>query len=63
MGRMAEAREVARRAMAPGARVAGPAAIVEDETTVIVPAGFEALCQPDGCLDVRRAEAAREDAA
>lgn len=35
-----------------GDRVAGPAAIVEDETTIIVPASRDAICQPDGCIDL-----------
>ncbi|MEP1521212.1 hydantoinase/oxoprolinase family protein [Ascidiaceihabitans sp.] len=31
----------------------GPAAITEDETTIIVPASRIALRQPDGCIDLR----------
>jgi N-methylhydantoinase A len=31
----------------------GPAAILEDETTIIVPASMTALMQADGCIDVR----------
>ena len=38
--------------MAVGARAAGPVAIVEDETTIIVPASRNAIRQPDGCIDV-----------
>jgi N-methylhydantoinase A/oxoprolinase/acetone carboxylase beta subunit len=36
-----------------GAMVNGPAAIVEPETTVLVPAGGIALMQSDGTLDLR----------
>ena len=38
--------------MAVGERGTGPAAVVEDETTIIVPASRDAICQPDGCIDV-----------
>ena len=34
--------------MATGERAAGPVAVVEDETTIIVPASRDAICQPDG---------------
>ena len=40
--------------MASGAGAKGPAAIVEDETTIIVPASRDAIRQPDGCIDVVR---------
>ncbi|PUB15425.1 hydantoinase/oxoprolinase family protein [Yoonia sediminilitoris] len=35
-----------------GGYVQGPAAITEDETTIIVPASRIAVCQPDGCIDI-----------
>lgn len=35
-----------------GATITGTAMITEDETTVIVPRGMVAVCQPDGCLDI-----------
>ncbi|MEL6685316.1 MAG: hydantoinase/oxoprolinase family protein, partial [Pseudomonadota bacterium] len=38
--------------MATGQRVTGPAAVVEDETTIIVPVSRDAICQPDGCIDL-----------
>jgi N-methylhydantoinase A len=38
--------------MQSGQTVSGPAAIVEDETTVIVPASREAIMQSDGCIDI-----------
>ncbi|MEL6868661.1 MAG: hydantoinase/oxoprolinase family protein [Pseudomonadota bacterium] len=44
---------VSRTALQVGQQVTGPALIVEDETTTIVPADMVAICQPDGCLDVR----------
>ena len=50
---------VARADMATGARAAGPAAIIEDETTIIVPASRDAICQPDGCIDIVQKGAAR----
>ena len=33
--------------------VAGPAVVVEDQTTTVVPAGFEAMLGPDGALLLR----------
>ncbi|WP_300012905.1 hydantoinase/oxoprolinase family protein [uncultured Roseobacter sp.] len=45
---------VQRAAMTLGAEVAGPAAITEDETTIIVPESRRAIRQPDGCIDVIR---------
>ena len=38
--------------MTAGQRATGPAAVVEDETTIIVPASRDAICQPDGCIDL-----------
>ena len=35
-----------------GQFIHGPAAITEDETTIIIPASRTALCQEDGCIDV-----------
>jgi len=32
--------------------VTGPAAIVEDETTIIIPGSRKAVIQPDGCIDI-----------
>ncbi|NND81802.1 MAG: hydantoinase/oxoprolinase family protein [Gammaproteobacteria bacterium] len=36
-----------------GDGVAGPAAIVEDETTIIVPSSRQATMQSDGCIDLQ----------
>ena len=33
--------------------IAGPAAITEDETTIIVPSSRVATCLADGCIDLR----------
>ncbi|MEM7472067.1 MAG: hydantoinase/oxoprolinase family protein [Pseudomonadota bacterium] len=49
-----DAQIVDRLEMPTGARAAGPAALVEDETTIIVPASRDAICQPDGCIDLIR---------
>jgi N-methylhydantoinase A len=38
--------------MAAGQRAKGPVAVVESETTIIVPASRDAIRQPDGCIDV-----------
>ena len=42
-----------REEMERGVTVEGPAAIVEDETTIIVPASMRAVGQPDGCIDLQ----------
>jgi N-methylhydantoinase A len=44
---------IARDQMAAGQTCDGPAAIVEAETTIILPASRFALRQPDGCIDIR----------
>jgi len=38
--------------MQDGQTVQGPAAITEDETTIIVPASRSAIKQADGCIDL-----------
>ncbi|SDF20166.1 hydantoinase/oxoprolinase family protein [Sulfitobacter delicatus] len=47
-----EANVVLRGQMTPGQTAQGPAAITEDETTIILPASRRAICQPDGCIDI-----------
>lgn len=47
-----------RDALAPGARVAGPAVIVERETATVVTSPFDAVMQPDGSLLLLRKEPA-----
>ena len=44
---------VLRNSMSAGSSVAGPAIITEDETTIIVPANREAICQSDGSVEMR----------
>jgi len=51
-GRFVSAIVVDRADIAVGQTVSGPAAIVEDETTIILPTGALAICQPDGCIDI-----------
>ena len=52
---LAPAHEAARATLADGVTLHGPAAITEDETTIILPAGFTATGRADGCIDIRRA--------
>jgi N-methylhydantoinase A len=47
-----DAAVVLRGQMATGQTAQGPAAITEDETTIIIPASRQAICQPDGCIDI-----------
>lgn len=51
-GQYLDAQIVNRFDMATGQRAVGPVAVVEDETTIIVPASRDAIRQPDGCIDV-----------
>ena len=54
---------VQRETLEAGHRVAGPAAIIEDETTIIVPSSRTALKQPDGCIDLQTVDHAVGSAA
>ena len=56
--RAVEASVVERASLRPGARVPGPALIVEDETTIVVPSSRAATVRADGCVDVALADAA-----
>ncbi|MGB1082334.1 MAG: hydantoinase/oxoprolinase family protein [Alphaproteobacteria bacterium] len=56
LGQTLRAAVVPRDALATGDRLAGPAAIFEDETTVIVPTSRRATIQPDGCIDLSAEE-------
>lgn len=47
-----DAHVIHRDTMETGHRAPGPAAITEEETTIIVPASRDAIRQPDGCIDV-----------
>jgi N-methylhydantoinase A len=51
-GKFLDAAVIDRLTMQTGQRIAGPAAVTEDETTIIVPASRDAIRQPDGCIDV-----------
>ena len=51
-GKFLNADVVNRFDMSSGERAVGPVAVVEDETTIIVPASRDAIRQPDGCIDV-----------
>lgn len=51
-GKYLDTQIVERFGMAAGERATGPVAVIEDETTIIVPASRDAICQPDGCIDV-----------
>ncbi|MEO0368315.1 MAG: hydantoinase/oxoprolinase family protein, partial [Pseudomonadota bacterium] len=48
-----DANMVTRSEVAPGMGVTGPALIVEDETTIVMPTDSSAICQQDGCIDIR----------
>ena len=52
LGQAQKASVVLRGEMQSGQTVSGPAAIVEDETSVIVPASRVAIMQSDGCIDM-----------
>ncbi|SPJ30113.1 hydantoinase/oxoprolinase family protein [Falsiruegeria mediterranea] len=47
-----DAHVIDRSLMEAGQRAHGPAAVTEAETTIIVPASRDAICQPDGCIDI-----------
>ena len=51
-----EAAEIERRELAPGREVAGPAVVMEDETSTIVTSGYSVTGQNDGSLLLRRKE-------
>ncbi|MEM1387660.1 MAG: hydantoinase/oxoprolinase family protein [Pseudomonadota bacterium] len=59
-GRFVEAKVFARKSMAAGQCARGPAAIIEDETTIILPSHCDAICQPDGCIDVNVRKASHD---
>lgn len=52
LGKSVEAAIILRDEMEVGQTVSGPAAISEDETTIILPTSRQAICQSDGCIDV-----------
>lgn len=52
-GAFMDAVVIDRTSMAEGQTAQGPAAVTEDETTIILPASRMALRQPDGCIDLK----------
>lgn len=54
LGVNVDAEIIERASMMSGSVVTGPAAITEDETTIIVPSSRQVICQPDGCIDMTR---------
>ena len=52
LGHSVEASIILRDEMRTGETVQGPAAITEDETTIIIPSSREAIRQADGCIDI-----------
>ena len=58
LGRRVDAACHARADLAPGATVAGPALVIEDETTAIVPASRACRVLADGTLDIHAGDAA-----
>jgi len=52
VGQSRESSVVPRSGLQPGDLVPGPAAITEDETTIILPTSRQAVRQSDGCIDV-----------
>ena len=54
LGKSVETSVVLRNTLQPGQTVQGPSAIIEDETTIILPSSRRALSQPDGCIDIVR---------
>ncbi len=52
LGERVESSVVLRDGLEAGNRIDGPAAITEDETTIVLPSSRHAIRQPDGCIDV-----------
>ena len=52
LGRSVDSSVVLRDGLAPGNTIDGPAAITEDETTIVLPSSRQAVRQADGCIDV-----------
>jgi N-methylhydantoinase A len=52
LGQFVQSSIVERNSLQPGNKIMGPAVIVEDETTIILPSSRLAVCQVDGCIDI-----------
>ncbi len=58
LGSKVDSAIILRAALESGDLVSGPAAITEDETTIILPSSRQAIRQADGCIDIVRLEVA-----
>ena len=54
LGETVNSKVVSRSELVAGSSITGPAAIYEDETTIILPSSRYAVAQGDGCIDVIR---------
>lgn len=61
LGEFVQAAVIERSAFAAGSYVAGPAIIVENETTTIVASSYDAIMQNDGCILVRAKKVSAEN--
>lgn len=52
IGETTDAKIVLRDQLRAGQRVAGPALITEDETTIVIPTSRQAIARPDGTIDI-----------
>jgi len=52
LGRTVDSSVVSRDGLVAGNTIDGPAAITEDETTIVLPSSRQAIRQTDGCIDV-----------
>ena len=52
LGKAVDSSIVLRDGLHAGHTVPGPAAITEDETTIVLPSSRQAVSQPDGCIDI-----------
>ena len=52
LGRTVDSSVVSREGLVAGNTIDGPAAITEDETTIVLPSSRRAVRQADGCIDV-----------
>jgi N-methylhydantoinase A len=62
LGKYVKSVLVLRDSLNPGDAVPGPAAITEDETTIILPSSRMAIRQSDGCLDIVQSSEAMSEA-
>ena len=61
LGQSVSALVVSRASLQPGHVIEGPAAIMEDETTIILPTSRHATKQADGCIDVTAVRQSQEE--